>query len=161
MRRVFENFLIVFGGIVLGLFVAGVIIQHFVNQRHTNKLDDDVHPILVGIQNEMALYVMEVDGNHYLLFASDKRDYPYLIVLVDCMVGNRVHEYAEADLSENGKIVNLRLVDYEIGYIDGSLLDRACKIIGTRPSKIIMENRKLDKGSFYELKSSIRSKIWK
>jgi len=157
MRRIFEGFLTVFGGVVLGLFVASSIIQHFVNQPNTNKLDDDVHPALVGIKNEVALYVVEMDGNHYLLFVSDKRDYPYLIVLVDCLPDNRIREYAEADLNEDGKIVNFHLEDQEIVYVNGSLFDRACKIIGTRPSKIIMENRQLDQGSLYEPKSGIRN----
>jgi len=83
--------------------------------------------------------------------------------MVDCLPNKRIHEYAEADLDKNGRIINFQVIDISISYLDGSFLDKACKIIGTTPSKTIMEiyngNKRLEQGSLYGLKNGLKIEI--
>jgi hypothetical protein len=135
MRKISESLTVAIG-VMLGLLIFSGI-----NYYRTGQQNDPLHYTLVGIKDGTSIYVLEESGDHYLLFVSDKTKYPYHLVMVDCLPNKRIHEYAEADVDENGRIINFQVTDISIPYLDGSIFDRACKIIGTTPSKTIMEIR--------------------
>jgi hypothetical protein len=135
MKEISESLTVAIG-VMLGLFMFSGI-----NHYRTDQQDAPLHYTLVDIKDEEAIYVLEENGDHYLLFASDKTKYPYHLVLVDCLPDRRIHEYAEADVDKDGRTFNFQVTDITIPYLDGSIFDRACKIIGTTPSKTITEIR--------------------